>query len=174
MAPKRDKSGKSKATSKPEVVFNRLRFHTYANEQTFETLIRELYSNLSVDEDICHGHKLTSWIRGVCFTITRDDVSNALYVPIICRPTYPCSKSPRIDDVMDVLYGRSVHRGSDPSISSSELTKLNYIFFRIACHSIFPISHVHKIPTNRCFFLYALVTNSSICFCNSPKKKINK
>ena len=54
-------------------------------------LIRELYSNLSVDEDICHGHKLTSWICGVCFTITRDDVSNALYVPIICRPTYPCS-----------------------------------------------------------------------------------
>ena len=91
MAPRRAKSGKSKATSKPEVVFDRLRFHTYANEQTFETLIRELYSNLSVDEDICHGHKLTSWIRGVCFTITRDDVSNALYVPIICRPTYPCS-----------------------------------------------------------------------------------
>ena len=115
-------------------------------------------------EDIWYGHRLTSWIRGVCFTITTDDVSNALYVPIICRPTYPYSETPRIDDVMDVLCGRSVTQGFDPSISSSELTELSYIFFRIACHNIFPISHVHTIPTDRCFFLYALVTNSSICF----------
>nr|POE96205.1 hypothetical protein CFP56_59992 [Quercus suber] len=73
-------------------------------------------------------------------------------------------RSPRIDDVMDVLCGRSVTRGSDQSISSSELTELNYIFFRIACHNIFPISHIHTIPIDRCFFLYTLVTDSSICF----------
>ena len=65
---------------------------------------------------------------------------------------------------MDVLCGRSITRGSDPSISSSELTELNYIFFRIACHNIFPISHVHTIPIDKCFFLYALIIDSSICF----------
>ena len=57
----------------------------------------------------------------------------------------------------------SVTRGSDPSISLSELTELNYIFFMIACHNIFPISHVHTIPIDTCFFLYALVIDSSIC-----------
>ena len=84
-----------------------------------------------------HGHKVALWIRGVPFTITRDDVSEALNVPIIHTPTYPYSRSPRIDDVMDVLCGRLVTRGSNRSISSSELTELNYIFFRIACHNIF-------------------------------------
>ena len=126
-------------------------------------LIREFYSNLSVHEDLV-GHKVSSSIRGVPFTITRERVSKALDVPIICRPTYPYTMSPHVDDVMDVLCGRSVTRGSDRSISSSELTELNYIFFRIACHNIFPISHIHTIPIHRCFFLYALVTNSSICF----------
>ena len=107
---------------------------------------------------------MASSIRGVPFTITRECVSKALDVPIICTPTYPNSMSPRIIDVMDVLCGRSITRGSDRSISSSELTELNYISFRIACHNIFPISHIHTIPVDRCFFLYTFVTNSSICF----------
>ena len=126
-------------------------------------LIREFYPNLSVHEDD-HGHKVALWIRGVPFTILRGNISKALDVPIIRTPTYPYSRSPRIDDVMDVLCGRLVTSGSDQSISLSELTKLNYIFFRIACHNIFPISHICTIPVDRCFFLYALVTNSSICF----------
>ena len=126
-------------------------------------LIREFYSNLSVHEDL-RGHTVASCIRGVPFRLTREHVSKALDIPIISTPTYPYSRSPRIDDVMDVLCGRSVTQGSNRSISSSELTELNYIFFRIACHNIFPISHIHTIPMDRFFFLYTLVTNSSICF----------
>ena len=207
MASKRIKKGKCKAASKPEVVFDQLRFLTPENEQTFETLIkrrriwgerqinlyelhpsiceklqsrhwlslctniqpppadliREFYSNLLVHEDLC-DHTVALCIRGVPFTITRERVSKALDIPIIRTPTYPHSRSPRIDNVMDVLCGRSVTLGFDRSISSSELTELNYIFFKIACHNIFPISHIHTIPINSCFFLYALVTNSSICF----------
>nr|POE92176.1 hypothetical protein CFP56_55886 [Quercus suber]POF02056.1 hypothetical protein CFP56_18180 [Quercus suber]POF14761.1 hypothetical protein CFP56_43608 [Quercus suber] len=207
MAPKRGKRGKSKAASKPKVVFDQLRFNKPENEQTFETLIkhrriwgerqinlhelhpsvyeklqsrhwlslctniepppaeliREFYSNLSVHEE-CGGHTVASWIRGEQFTITRAIVAAALDVPRIRTPTYPYSVSPRIDDVMNVLCGRSVTRVSNRSISSSELTELNYIFFRIACHNIFPISHIHTIPIDRCFFLYALITDSSICF----------
>ena len=40
MALRRAKRGKSKAASKPEVVFDQLRFLTPKNEQTFETLIK--------------------------------------------------------------------------------------------------------------------------------------
>ena len=67
-------------------------------------LIREFYSNLSVHENL-NGHRVASFIRGVPFTITRERVSKALDVPIIGTPTYPYFRSPRIDDVMDVLYG---------------------------------------------------------------------
>ena len=67
-------------------------------------LIKEFYSNLSMHEDLS-GHKVGSSIHGVLFTITREHVSKALDVPIICTPTYPYSRSPCIDDVMDVLCG---------------------------------------------------------------------
>ena len=123
-------------------------------------LIREFYSNLHIRSD----DDLGTWIWGQSFVITKDDVSEALDVPCVCRPTYPYSERPPISDVMTLLCGRSVTWGSDLRINSSELTELNYIFFRIACYNIFPISHVHTIPIDRCFFLYALVIDASICF----------
>ena len=99
-------------------------------------LIREFYSNLHIRSD----DDLGTWIWGQSFVITKDDVSEALDVPCVCRPTYPYSERPPISDVMTLLCGRSMTWGSDPRINSSELTKLNYIFFRIACHNIFPIN----------------------------------
>ena len=47
---------------------------------------------------------------------------------------------------------------------SAELTKTTYLFFRIACHSLWPISHFHTIPLERCVFLYAFVSGVSISF----------
>ena len=38
------------------------------------------------------------------------------------------------------------------------------MLFRIVCHNIFPISHVHTILINRCIFLYVLSTDGSIYF----------
>ena len=38
------------------------------------------------------------------------------------------------------------------------------MFFRISCYSIWPISHLHTIPIERCAFLYALVTDAPMCF----------
>nr|POF05039.1 hypothetical protein CFP56_23574 [Quercus suber] len=111
--------------------------------------------------------EIGTWIQGQSFVITKADVSKALDVPRVCRPTYPYLdrlEHPPISDVMTLLCGRLVTWGSNPRINSSELTELNYIFFRIACHNIFSISHVHTIPIERCFFLYALVTDTSICF----------
>ena len=54
--------------------------------------------------------------------------------------------------------------GSDPQITSTELTETTYLFFRIACHSLWPISHLHTIPLERCAFLYAFVTDAPISF----------
>ena len=67
-------------------------------------LIRELYSNLSVHKDL-RGHTVASCIRGVPFRLTRERISKALDIPIIRTPTYPYFRSPRIDEVMDVLCG---------------------------------------------------------------------
>ena len=37
-------------------------------------------------------------------------------------------------------------------------------FFWIACHSIWPISHLHTISIKRCAFLYALATDAPMSF----------
>ena len=47
---------------------------------------------------------------------------------------------------------------------SAKLTETTYLFFRIACHSLWPIFHLHTIPLKRCVFLYALVSSASISF----------
>ena len=114
------------------------------------TLIREFYSNLY----ICSDDNLSTWIRAQSFVITKDVVFGALNVPHVHRPTYPYSECPRISDVMNLLCKRSVTWGSNPRINSSEFTEFNYIFFKIACHNIFLISHVHIIPIERCFFFF--------------------
>ena len=85
-------------------------------------------------------------------------------MPLVQRTTYPYTESPSLDDVMSFLYGRAVTWGSEPRLPSCELAKVNYLLFRIVCHNIFSISHVHTIPIDRCIFLYALIISSSICF----------
>ena len=126
-------------------------------------MIREFYANLTIYYNDSGGHYLTTWIRGEEFQITKKVVSYALNAPLVHRHTFPYTESPPVDDVMILICGISVTWGSDLRINSSEFTELNY-FFRIACHYIFPISHIHTIPIERCVFLYALTTNGSICF----------
>ena len=123
-----------------------------------------LYSNLSVYFEDTGGHYLTTWIRGKEFRITKRVVFEALDVPLVRRLTYPYTESPPIDDVMSLLYGRSITWGFEPRINSSEFTKLNYLYLRIAYHNIFSISHILTIPLDRCAFLYAFITNGSMCF----------
>ena len=65
---------------------------------------------------------------------------------------------------MSYIIGTTIQWGTDPRVTSHELTELNYLFFRISCHSIWPISYLHTIPIKRCAFLYALVTNAPISF----------
>ena len=119
-------------------------------------MIREFYSNLSVCSEDTSGHFFTSWFRGKVYRITKCVVSEALGVPLVHRPTFPYTESFPLDDVMSLLCGRSVFWGSEPRINLSELTEVKYLFFRIACQNIFPISYIHTIPLDICAFFMPL------------------
>ena len=89
---------------------------------------------------------------------------DALGVPVVQHSVYPYDESPPLDDIMSYITGTSIQWGSNPRITFAELTEIHYLFFRIACHSLWPISHLHTIPIKRCEFLYALVTDAPISF----------
>ena len=112
-------------------------------------LIKEFFSNLS-----CHVYDsntlVRSWIQGVEFTITSRVVAEALGVPIVTDLVYPYAEPPPIDVVMSHITGSSIQWGFDHRITSSALSETAYLFLRAACHSLWPISHLHIIPLERC------------------------
>ena len=115
------------------------------NHPPLTDLIREFFSNLS-----CHIYNsntlVRSWLRGVEFTITPRVMAEALGVPVITDPIYPYAESPPIDVVMSHITGSSIQWGFDPRITSYKLSETAYLFLRVACHSLWPISHLHTIP----------------------------
>ena len=126
-------------------------------------LIRKFFSNLS-----CHIYDsntvVRSWIRGEEFTITPRVVAEALGVPIFTDLVYPYDESPPIEEVMSHITGSFIQWGFDPWITSSVLSETAYLFLRVACHSLWPISHLHTIPLERCVFLYAFMSGAFISF----------
>ena len=91
-------------------------------------------------------------------------MAEALGVPVVTDLVYPYDESPPIDEVMLHIIGSSIQWGFDPWITSSALTKIAYLFLRVACHSLWPISHLHTIPLERCVFLCAFMSGASISF----------
>ena len=77
---------------------------------------------------------------------------------------YPYTEFPPIDDIMSLLTSTTISWGTNPRVTTHELTELNYFFFRISCNSIWSISHIHTISIERCAFLYALITDAPISF----------
>ena len=73
-------------------------------------------------------------------------MADAFRVLVVRESVYPYEESPPLDDVMSYITGSSIQWGSDPRITSAELSETTYLFFRIACHSLWPISHLHTIP----------------------------
>ena len=65
---------------------------------------------------------------------------------------------------MSLLTGTTISWGTNPRVTTHKHTELNYLFFRISYHSIWPISHIYTIPIERCEFLYALITDAPISF----------
>ena len=136
-------------------------------------LIREFFPNFS-----CHIYDsntvVQSWIQGVEFTITPRVVAMALRIPIVIDSVYPYDKSPPIDEVMSHITGSSIQWGSDPRITSSGLSETAYLFLRVACHSLWPISHLHTIPLKRCVFLFAFMSGASISFPHLFLRSLNE
>ena len=101
-------------------------------------------------------------------------MADALEVPVVREPVYPYEESPPLDDVMSYITGSSIQWGSDPRFTSAELTETAYLFFRIVCHSLWPISHLHTIPLKRCVFLYTFVSGASISFPHLFLRSLNE
>ena len=91
-------------------------------------------------------------------------MATTLGVLVVQYPVYPYDESPPLDDIMSYIIGSSIQWGFDPQITTAELTDIHCIFFRIACHSFWLISHLHTIPLERCAFLYTLVIDAPISF----------
>ena len=136
-------------------------------------LIREFFLNLS-----CHIYDsntlVRSWIRGVEFTNTPRVVAEALGVPVITEPVYPYVESPLINVVMLHITGSFIQWGFDPRITSCELFETAYLFFRVACHSLWPISHLHTIPLKQCVFLFTFMSGVSISFPHFFLRSLNE
>ena len=98
------------------------------------------------------------------YAITLLVVAFTLRVPKVQHHVSPYDESPPLDDIMSYFTRSSIQWGSNPWITSHELTEIHYLFFRIFCHSIWPISHLHTILIERCAFLYALVTDAPMSF----------
>ena len=75
---------------------------------------------------------------------------------------------------MSYITGSSIQWGSDLRVTTAELTEIHYLLFRIACHSLWPISDLHTIPLERCVFLYAFVTDAPISFPHLFLRSLNK
>ena len=48
------------------------------------------------------------------------------------------------------------------------------MFLRVACHSLWPISHLHTIPLKRCVFLYVFMSGASISFPHLFLRSLNE
>ena len=127
-------------------------------------LIREFNSNLLVHSNDSNTQYVMSWIRGEEYTITPSIVAFALGVPLVCQSVYHYDETPPLDDIMSYLTRSSIQWGFNAQITFHELIEIHYLFFRISCHSIWPISHLHTIPIERYAFLYAFVTDAPMSF----------
>ena len=54
------------------------------------------------------------------------------------------------------------------------LSETAYLFLRVACHSLWPISHLHTILLERCVFLYAFMSGASIIFPHLFLRSLNE
>ena len=57
---------------------------------------------------------------------------------------------------------------------SSGVLILGSRLLRVACHSLWPISHIHTIPLERSVFLYAFMSGASISFSHLFLRSLNE
>ena len=57
---------------------------------------------------------------------------------------------------------------------SSGVLILGSRLLRVVCHSLWPISHLHTIPLERCVFLYTFMSGASISFSHLFLRSLNE
>ena len=72
---------------------------------------------------------MRSWIKGEEYVITPVVMAFALGVPLVQQPLYPYTETLPFDDIMSFIIGTTINWGTDPRVTSHELTELNYLFF---------------------------------------------
>ena len=75
-------------------------------------------------------------MRGEEYVITPSIVATAFGVPLVWQSMYPYTETLPLDDIMSYIIGTSISWGTDPHITSHELTEIHYLFFQISCHFI--------------------------------------
>ena len=101
-------------------------------------------------------------------------MAEALRIPVVTELVYPYAESSPIDVVTSHITGSFIQWGSDPRIMSSALFEIAYLFLRVACHSLWPISHFHTILLERCVFLYAFMFGAFISFPHLFLRSLNE
>ena len=104
----------------------------------------------------------------------RNERAREAYEKLNSKRKIWAERSVILDEVMSHITGSSIQWGSDPRITSSALTETAYLFLRVACHSLWPISHLHTIPLERCVFLYAFMSGAFISFPHLFLHSLNK
>ena len=81
-------------------------------------------------------------------------MGEAFGVSVVTDPVYPYDESPLIDVVMSHITGSSIRWGSDPRITFFALSETAYLFLRVACHSLWPISiSTSSFLSDVCFYM---------------------
>ena len=104
----------------------------------------------------------------------RNERAREAYEKLNSKRKIWAERSVILDEVMSHITGSSIQWSSDPRITSSALTETAYLFLRVACHSLWPISHLHTIPLERCVFLYAFMSGAFISFPHLFLHSLNK
>ena len=101
-------------------------------------------------------------------------MAEALRVSVVREPIYPYTETLPLDVVISYITGSSIQWGSNPRITFSALFETAYLFLRVACHSLWLISHFHTIPLEQCVFLYAFMSGASISFSHLFLRSLNE
>lgn len=88
------------------------------------------------------------WLRVKSFKITFRVIYEALVVPFVsdADSTYSSTSEFFINDVLILLWSHNTIWDGSVNVPTSMLTNEYVVLYRIVCHNIWPISHIHLSP----------------------------
>ena len=125
------------------------------NGSVYLEIIKEFFSNASVDED-----HINCWVRHKEFVITRESIQDFLEV---CPPSQPitmqydaCLES--IEEMVTILGGTLNKKSMNTIPFNPEMRTLAYVMI----HNLYPVTNLTTLSAPRTIFLYNLFTHKEI------------